>query len=187
MHVGSFAPCESSGSFGFYVFWAYKHLLLRIIVYGPLCCKRALGVGVSLDRNVGQTDGKIKVFFLCFRVPPQLYTITDPIILRVQNGHCPKKILFLCSDLPILFMLIFFYFRDMGVALKQENLCLKSKCMSWSNHSLLILLIFSFLAHWHHGTIDMALLLWSVASVTITIMIRCNCNNWCYDPLQWTE
>ena len=94
MHVGSFAPCESSGSFGFYVFWAYKHLLLRIIVYGPLCCKRALGVGVSLDRNVGQTDGKIKVFFLCFRVPPQLYTITDPIILRVQNGHCTKKILF---------------------------------------------------------------------------------------------
>ena len=91
MHVGSFAPCESSGSFGFYVFWAYKHLLLCIIVYGPLYCKRALGVGVSLDRNVGQTDGKIKVFFLCFRVPPQLYTITDPIILRVQNGHCTKK------------------------------------------------------------------------------------------------
>ena len=98
-------------------------MLLRIIVDGPLYCKRALGVGVSLDRNVGQTDGKIKVFFLCFRVPPQLYTITDPIILRVQNGHCTKK----QNDLPIIFMLIF---RDTGVPLKQKNRGSKSKCMS---------------------------------------------------------
>ena len=172
MHIGSLAPCESSGSFGFYVFWAYKHLLLRIIVYGPLCCKRALSVGVSLDRNVGQTDGKIKVFFLCFRVPPQLYTITDPIILRVQNGHCPKKILFLCSDLPILFMLIFFYFRDMGVALKQKNPQIKVH-----------VLIKSFPPNSAHFLFPCALAPWNNRH-GITIMIRCKCNYYHYDPLQ---
>ena len=173
MHVGSFvAPCDSSCSFGFYVFWAYNNLLLRIIIYVPLCCKRALGVGVSLDRNVGQTDGKIKVFFLCFRVPPQLYTITDPIILRVQNGHCTKKNKMICQSFKCLFSFIL-----------EIRECLLNRRIEASNHQSACPDQILPAPNSAHFLFPCALAPWNNRR-GITIMIRCKCNYYHYDPLQ---
>ena len=147
-------------------------MLLRIIVDGPLYCKRALGVGVSLDRNVGQTDGKIKVFFLCFRVPPQLYTITDPIILRVQNGHCTKKNKMICQSFSCLFSFIL-----------EIQECLLNRRIEASNHQCARPDQILPAANSAHFLFPCSLAPWNNRH-GITIMIRCKCNYYHYDPLQ---
>ena len=117
----------------------------------------------------GKPTGKLKFSFFvsvfrhnCTQLPTRLSS-------EFRMATVQKK----QNDMPIIFMLTFFYFRDTGVPLKQKNRGIKVHVLIKS-FRLLILLIFSFLVHWHHGTIGMALLLWSVAIVTIDVMIHYN-------------